>query len=311
MIKVPFRPDKAEFAREMKPKISGNNLNLEYQNIESSLYKVAAEIPDTISQTIYDRLVDAFIAGDPAEPDKTAIDYLRRAMLHFALYEHAIFLITHISNDGITVKKNDNETTAFKYQTDALDNKLITTAWFWINQLIKYLNEHIKDFPKWAESQQKQDSDNLPVDLSDFNKWVGVSLSGGEYFMIYIAWIIREVWLDCVCSRIVEPVKTDAIARAVCYEVMGRACSILAYSILPEPVRKDIDNEMGKNHREQADRDIKERISGKYLAKAETYWKAVDIEIKKNEIEENRKTATDQPIIGRPYFSENDKFCMT
>jgi hypothetical protein len=107
--------------------------------------------------------------------------------------------------------------------------------------------------------------------LSDFNKWVGVSSTGGEYFILSASWIIREVWLDCVCSRIKEPVKTAAITRAVCYEVMGRACQRLAYSCLPEPIRKDADNEMGKNHRAQADRDIREHIAGKFLSKAETY----------------------------------------
>ena len=41
-------------------------------------------------------------------------------MLHFAVFEHTIFFITRVSNDGITVKKNDDETTAYKYQVDEL-----------------------------------------------------------------------------------------------------------------------------------------------------------------------------------------------
>jgi hypothetical protein len=311
MIKVPFKNDNAEFAREMKPKISGSNLNLEYQNIESSLYKVAAEIPNTISQALYDRLVQKFQEGNPTDPDLTAIDYLQRAMLHFAIFEHSIFLITQIGNDGITVKKTDTETTAYKYQTDELNNKLISTGWFWMNLLIRYLNEHIEAFPEWADSQQKTDSDALPVDLSDFNKWVGVTMAGGEYFLINAAWLIREVWLDCVCSRYREPVKTDAIARALCYEVMGRACQVLAYSILPEPIRKDIDNEMGKNHRAQADKDIREHVAGRFLAKADAYWKSVDLEIKKKEIEETKKNAASPPVLGRKNFDEEDKFCFS
>jgi hypothetical protein len=61
MIKVPFKPE--NFAKEMKPKISGMNLSLEYYNIESSLLKVGKQIPKTISQKLYDRLVNAFFAG--------------------------------------------------------------------------------------------------------------------------------------------------------------------------------------------------------------------------------------------------------
>jgi len=306
MIKIPFRSE--DFAKEMKPKISGNNLSLDYDNIESSLYKIAAELPQALSQKLYDRLIDKYLETDTPELDATAIDYLQRAMLHFTIYEHLILLTVRVSNDGVTVKKNDNETTAYKYQTDELNNKMISTAWFWMNQLFAYLNAHLDDFPEWADSEQKKAQDALPIDLSDFNKWVGVAATGGEYFMLSAAWIIREVWLDCVRSRMEELTKTDAIARAVCYEVMGRACQRLAYSCLPEPIRKDIDNEMGKNHRAQADKDIRERVADKFIIKAQTYWKAVDMEIKQAAIAEQKKTARDQPIIGKSNIRQSDKF---
>ena len=309
MIRIPFKRD--SFATEMKPKISGNNLSLEYDNIESSLVKVGADIARTLPQALIDRLVNKFESGNIPNPDATALDYLQRAWMHFTIFEHLIFLITRISNDGVTVKKNDDETTAYKYQTDQLNNKLITTAWFWMNLLIQFLNEHLTDFPEWADSDQKKEFSELPVDLSDFNRWVGVSLAGGEFFMISAGWIIREVWMDCVSSRLPDPTKTDAIARAVCYEVMGRATQRLAYSALPEPIRIDIDNEMGKNHRAQADKYIKEYISGQFLQKASTYWNAVDMEIKKEEMEANRKTSGDSPILGERNFNESDKFFYT
>jgi hypothetical protein len=273
--------------------------------------KVGADIAKKLPQKLLDRLVDKYLAGSPPDPDATAIDYLQRAMLHFAVFEHTIFLITRVSNDGITIKKNDDETTAYKYQVDELNNKLITTAWFWMNELIQFLNEHLNDFPEWAESDQKKEFDELPVDLNDFNRWVGVSLAGGEYFMMCAGWIIREVWIDCVRSRFPDPAKTDAIARAVCYKVMGRATQRLAYSALPEPIRIDIDNEMGKNHRAQADRYIKEYVAGQFLQKAQSYWNAVDLEIKQKDIEENRKNAGSRPLLGERNFDESDRFCLT
>jgi hypothetical protein len=309
MIAIPFQ--RSGFEKEMKPLISGMNLSLEYDNIESSLCKTAVDVVNIIPQALYDRLVDAYRSGVAVEPVLTAINYLQRAMLHFTLCEHLIFIITQVSNDGVTVKKTDTETTAWKYQTDELNNKLITTGWFWINQLIKWLDEHLSDFPEWDGSPQKSDRDALPVTLSDFNKWVGVTTTGGEYFMLCAGWLIREVWMDCVCARLQEPERTDAIVRAVCYEVMGRACRLLAYACLPEPVRRDIDNEMGKNHRAQADRDIREHVAGKFLAKATVYWDAVDLEIKKADIDAARKTAADPPVIGQNSMNERDKFCYT
>ncbi|MCL1942548.1 MAG: hypothetical protein FWF54_03240 [Candidatus Azobacteroides sp.] len=295
----------------MKPKISGANLSLEFENIESSLYKVAATVPGNISQELYDRLVKNYINNTTDDKELTAVDYLQRAMLHFTVFEHVIFLIAQISNDGITTKKNDSETTIFKYQQDELNNKLITTGWFWMNQLIQFLNKNEEVFSEWAESKEKKAFDELPVNLSDFNKWVGVESTGGEYFMLSAGWIIREVWLDCVCSRIEKPEKTDSISRAVCYEVMGRACERLAYSCLPEPVRRDIDNEMGKNHKQQADKDIRERIAEKFLIKARLYWNIVDLEIKKKEIAGQKKERSSQPVIGQKNITEEDKFCLS
>jgi hypothetical protein len=295
----------------MKPKISGNNRSLEFDNIESSLVKVGVDVAELISQALYDRLVDAYLSGTPSPVEEPAIDYLQRAMLHFTIYEHLIFIITRVSNDGVTVKKNDDETTAYKYQTDELNNKLIATAWFWMNQLIRYLNGHLTDFPEWAASEQKKNLDELPVNLSDFNRWVGVQLAGGDWFMLLAGWIIREVWTDCVLSRFAEKpvVKTGAISRAVCYEVMGRACERLAYSGLPEPIRVDIDNEMGKNHRAAADKFIREHVAGTFFRNAETYWNALDLEIKRIAIDEGRANTGSRPVIGQSHLRPGDKFC--
>ena len=314
MIQIPFKRE--GFSTEMKPKISGLNLSLEYYNIESSLIKVGAEIARTLPQSLINRLVSTYLSGSAPAHDATAIDYLQRAMLHFTVFEHTIFLITRVGNDGITIKKNDDETTAYKYQVDELNNKLITTAWFWMNLLIQFLNDHLDDFPEWAESDQKKAFFELPIDLNDFNKWVGVALAGGEYFMLCAGWIIREVWTDCVKSRFPDPTNinkgacplADIITRAVCYEVMGRATQRLAYSALPEPIRVDIDNEMGKNHRAQADQYIREYVAGEFLKKAQTYWNVVDMEIKKKEMEENRKNAGSRPVLGERNFTESDKF---
>lgn len=306
MIKTPFIAD--DFAREMKPKISGMNLSLEYFNIESSLMKTAAKIPATISKAQYVKLCEYAIEKNMSEVYHTAVDYLQRAMLHFAINEHLIYLTVRVSNDGITTKKNDDETTAYKYQTNDLSNDLITTAWFWMNQLIAWMNDHLDDFPEWKESDERNAYEELPVDINDFNKWVGVELAGGEAFMVNIAWIIREVWNDCVCSRFKDPEKTDAIARAVCYDVMGRACERLAYYLLPYPIRYDVNTEMGKNHAAQADKDIRERVAGKFVLKAKTYWNNVDMEIKQAEMEAQRATAADRPIVGEKNIKQSDKF---
>jgi hypothetical protein len=304
MILIPFHKDK--FAAEMKPLVSGNNLTLNYDNIESSLAKVIIDIKKLLG-SIVDTLIQEFFDETTDDMQKSAIEYLQRALLHFTMYEHIIFLITRVGNDGVTVKKNDDETTVFKYQQDQLENQYISLGWFWINYLIQLMNENPNDFPDWTNSPQKTDLDELPVDLSDFERWVGLTV-GGEYFMINVSWIIREVWKDCILSRFDKPVKNNTIARAVCYEVMARACERLAYSCLPEPIRKDIDNEMGKNHRAEADKVIRNRISLIFFEKAQAYWNDLDLELKQKDIDEQKATPETPPVLGRQNIYPDDSF---
>lgn len=120
-MKLPFEP--ATFAKEMKSRISGVNLTLDYYNIESSLYKVSVTCSDILGAILYQKLCDG-TTFDNTGYQEIAKDYLQRALLHFGFYEHLIFLITRIGNDGVTVKKNTDETTLYKYQEDDLKNNL-------------------------------------------------------------------------------------------------------------------------------------------------------------------------------------------
>ncbi len=89
-MKIPFKRE--TFAQEMKPKISGNNLSLEYDNLESTLFTVGVNVSKIINLAQYELLCDAYSSAENAsEKNATAIDYLQRAMLHFCLYEHTIF----------------------------------------------------------------------------------------------------------------------------------------------------------------------------------------------------------------------------
>lgn len=291
--------DAETFASEMKPKISGAHLTLEYANIESSIAKVAIDCSDILGETLYEKLCKKTASGKD-DLNSKALDYLQRSMLHFCLYEHLIFLITQIKDDGVTVAKSTNETTVFKYLQDELDIKLVSLGWFWMNRLIKFLNQNNEDFTDWKPEEDSLS--DIGISLSDFDKWVGIR---DEYFMIVVKWLIREVWTDCVLSRAKNPEKKDEMVRALCYEVVGRACKRLAYYCLPEPIRKDINNEMGKNHAAAADKTIREKIADIYLNKALSYWNGWDSILKKEEQKANPKA---RPVYTPPAISENDPF---
>ena len=104
MIQIPFSRD--NFADEAKSRMSGINTTLEFDNIESGLLKAAHLVANTIGEQTYSKVVQAY-----PDPDVEALEFLQRSLLHWALYEQLIYLIVRIGNDGITTKKNNDETT--------------------------------------------------------------------------------------------------------------------------------------------------------------------------------------------------------
>ena len=298
----PFNSE--NFQEEMKPKLSMAFKSLEYENIESSIQKACVEMSDKLGSETYEAIC--------AKPDKKkatdsgvkaeALDYLQRAILHFALYHHIIYLIANVSNDGVTVTKSDDKTTIYKYQQDQLEENLIADAWFWLNRLIKLLNDNPEEFPSWKDSDAHKQMEDLPVSLSDFERYTGVS---DPTFLLYAGWIVREVYRECIKSRTKDASLSEVQKQAVCYDVMARACRRLAFHALPSPIRIDINNEMGKNHAAQADTTIREKVAGVFAEKAAAYWKAVDAEL---EIKKEEQTAT---YKSTRQISERDKFAVS
>lgn len=298
----PFNSE--NFQEEMKPKLSMAFKALEYENIESSIQKACVEMSDKLGSDTYEA-----ICAKPEEEEATdsgmkaeALDYLQRAILHFSLYHHIIYLIANVSNDGVTVTKSDDKTTIYKYQQDQLEENLIADAWFWLNRLIKLLNDNPEEFPSWKDSEAHKQMEDLPVSLSDFERYTGVS---DPTFLLYAGWIVREVYRECIMSRTKEASLSEVQKQAVCYDVMARACRRLAFHALPSPIRIDINNEMGKNHAAQADTTIREKVAGVFAEKAAAYWKAVDAEL---EIKKEEQTAT---YKSTRKVSERDKFAVS
>lgn len=325
----PFNSE--NFQEEMKPKLSMAFKALEYENIESSIEKVCAEMSDKLGSKTYEAICkkpdpepepeSEEVVEDPQEPaaeeptgdvqdanemqtvKAEALDYLQRTILHFALYHHIIYLIANVDNDGVTVTKSDDKTTIYKYQQDQLEEQLIADAWFWLNRLIRLLNDHPDVFPDWAGSDEHKQMEDLPVSMADFERYVGVS---DPTFLLYAGWIVREVYRECILSRQKATASmSDVQKQAVCYDVMARACRRLAFHALPSPIRIDINNEMGKNHAAQADTTIREKVAGIFAEKAAAYWKAVDAEL---QVKQEQNTATYRSAR-RP--SERDKFAVS
>lgn len=296
-IEIPF--DKSRFSNEIKQCVSGVNITLDYANIASSVAKSATFVKKILGKNLYSTLCNT--KDQDTDLYVQAKDFLKRAIAHFSIYEHMIYLITRISNNGITVEKNEKSTTVYKYLQDQLSNDLITTSWYWMNMLIELLRDNNELFPEFDLNKYEE----IPIGAEDFERWVGVA---DAYFPIVTKWLIREVWDECVLSRIKEPVKTKLITRAICYEVMARACVRLSYINLPAPIRLDISNEMSKTNKDLENKRIREFVSNEFKTKANLYWSDLDMELQKQAMKDRDKLTKNRPFIGEKNISQNDKF---
>jgi len=294
MIKIPF--SRNNFSDEFKGRLSGMNATLKYENVESDLAKVAVDMQNVLGNTTYKKIIKYYTTPNTEmKGSADAVDALQRAMLHFAIYHGIIFLTLQIGNDGITTKKTETETTAYKYQTDELKETLIKTAWFWMSVLYGILNEHPEAFSDWEDSGQNKSLKELPVGPADFEYWYGVK---DNYFLIKVAPLIRRVYNDEIMPRMQEGVNNPVadedparaklradvdrdMRRAVVYKVMALACKTFAYFELPEPVRSDISNEVTASvlNRLNAERYIRDTVSKNIDAVAARYLVALEMSV--------------------------------
>lgn len=298
MSTIPFNPD--NFHEEAKECVSGINLSLDYANLKSGFDIACEAFKELIGETTYNAIIADYDKGASDEIRTKAVDALKRAMLHQVLHEQLIFLIVRIDNDGITTKKNSDETTIYKYQQDALANTLINNCWFWTGKLLEHLIANPEVYADFILSDQFKDIQSLPVGLTDFKQWVGI---GNIYFVQNCRWIIREVWMDAVEARFgstIPDTMLTQVKRAVVYTVMDLACQRLPYAQLPENVRKDIDNEQSKTNKDKAESHIRTTVARQFAEKAERYWNAISNTLAKHK----------SSVISEATITNDDKFIL-
>jgi hypothetical protein len=204
MVKIPF----TDFALEIKPLLSGVNITFELENIRSSIVDAIDDITDVVGQDIYDKAIvhyedtTNYNQDDETDPRNIRLNDLvyrvQDSLINFAIYRHFIWLVLRIGNDGVTVKKNDSETTAYKYLTDEAKDALINSAWSKTSKLINFLNQQATAITIWAANTAYTTVSRIYVN-SKFYKCT-IYHTSGESFVTdnweeifidsdYVAWV--------------------------------------------------------------------------------------------------------------------------
>ena len=264
---LPFSDN--NFARDAKPLLSGINTSLEFENIESSLQSAALIFIDSLTEPVYTAIINGSLCDDTGT-NTALLDFLKRSLLHFAVYDAIPYLAVHIGNEGITTVEADGQKSAYKYQQDQLQEKLLKDAWMWMDRLIKALNDSGSEV--WAETDHKNGISDLPIRAIDMERYIGVT---DVAFIYFAAPIIREVIRQCVDARSITTLD-EQVKEAICNEVMARAIRRLPYNHLPESIRHDINNEQTKSNQESPEVNVRDRLGNVYGGRATRLWQVYD-----------------------------------
>ena len=96
-------------------------------------------------------------------------DYIKPMLLHWSLVEYLPFGSVNIANGGIYQKNPENSTAISREHVDYLVEKARTTAQFYTNRFIDYMQNNNNLFPEYYSNSQ---SDMYPDDVANFGGWV-------------------------------------------------------------------------------------------------------------------------------------------
>jgi hypothetical protein len=151
---IPFKT-----GEEIKNSLSQLDIEFDIENVKTSFEKAAADIKDIIGSDMYLLMInhfnsDHFGTGEDYLLLDKLVKHIQDPLANFGMFHHFIWLILRISNNSVTVHKTDKETTAYKYLTDEAKEKLIDSAWMYINSLVDFMNSNATAFTVWVKNTE-------------------------------------------------------------------------------------------------------------------------------------------------------------
>ena len=97
-------------------------------------------------------------------------DYVKPMLLRWSMVEYLPYAGVNIANGGIYTKNPENSTALSKEQVDSLIERSRTTAQFYTNRFIDYMQNNAASlFPEYYSNSQE---DMYPDDVANFGGWV-------------------------------------------------------------------------------------------------------------------------------------------
>ena len=128
-------------------------------------------IQNYLGTDLYNKIQAEIVAGTLADPYLTLLnDYIKSMLLHWSMVEYLPYAGVNIANGGIYTKNPENSTALTKEHVDSLVERSRTTAQFYTNRFIDWMQNNAAGLiPEYYSNSQE---DMYPDDVADFGGWV-------------------------------------------------------------------------------------------------------------------------------------------
>jgi len=129
-------------------------------------------IQNYLGTDLYNKIQADIVGSTLVDPYLSLLnDYIKDMLLHWTMVEYLPYAGVNIANGGIYTKNPENSTALTKEHVDSLVERSRTTAQFYTNRFIDYMQSGIapSNFPEYYSNTQ---ADMYPDDVADFGGWV-------------------------------------------------------------------------------------------------------------------------------------------
>ena len=129
-------------------------------------------IQNYLGTDLYNRIKADIVANTLTNPYLALVnDYIKPMLLHWSMVEYLPYAGVNISNGGIYTKNPENSTALTRDDVDSLIERARTTAQFYTNRFIDYMQSGVAptSFPEYYSNSQ---ADMYPDDIASFGGWV-------------------------------------------------------------------------------------------------------------------------------------------
>ncbi len=128
-------------------------------------------IQNYLGTDLYNKIQADIVGSSLADPYLSLLnDYIKPMLLHWSMVEYLPYAGVNIANGGIYTKNPENSTALSKEQVDSLIERSRTTAQFYTNRFIDFMQNNAAGLiPEYYSNSQE---DMYPDDVADFGGWV-------------------------------------------------------------------------------------------------------------------------------------------